>query len=215
MGSFTKTVTERQLAANRANAQKSTGPRSPETKAKVAQNRVRHGLTGAFRLLPTEDPEQYNEFLNQCMLDEKPVGIIEVELVKTMAQHLWMSRRADCLQTGCFNVQPPSPDHPNADCTIAGIHPGLELFMRYQAHHYRVYEKASRELQQRRKERQLSASRFQSQQRAAGQEIRREKQQDHRDETHALTVTAKKIDIAIKETRLEHLRSPHIRKMAA
>ena len=212
---FKKTVSEKQLAANRANAQKSTGPRSPEAKAKVSQNRVRHGLTGAFRLLPTEDVEQYDEFLNQCMIDERPVGIIEVELVKTMAQHLWMSRRADCLQTSCFNVQPPPEGHPTADCSIAGIHPAMELFLRYQMQHYRIYEKASRELQQRRKQRELSASRIESQQRAAAREIRHEKQQNYREERHALTVTAQKLDIGIKEARLRNLRTPQTCQMAA
>ena len=43
---FKKTVSEKQLVANRANAQKSTGPRSPETQAKVSQNRTTHGLCG-------------------------------------------------------------------------------------------------------------------------------------------------------------------------
>ena len=198
---FKKTVSEKQLAANRANAQKSTGPRSVEAKAKVSQNRIRHGLTGAFRLLPTEDVEQYDEFLNQCMIDEKPVGIIEVELVKTMAQHLWMSRRADCLQTSCFNIQPPPEGHPTADCSIAGIHPRLELFMRYQMQHYRIYEKASRELQQRRKERQLSANRIESQKRAAAQEMRREKRENQHDQLYGFKYATAKLRLERELTR--------------
>ncbi len=40
----TKRITEKQRAANRANAQHSTGPRSPEGKAIVSQNAVKHGV---------------------------------------------------------------------------------------------------------------------------------------------------------------------------
>ncbi|MBV9938821.1 MAG: hypothetical protein JO150_09975 [Acidobacteriaceae bacterium] len=39
-------VSERRLAANRANAQWSTGPQTPEGKAKSSLNAVKTGLTG-------------------------------------------------------------------------------------------------------------------------------------------------------------------------
>jgi hypothetical protein len=137
------------------------------------------------------------------MIDEKPVGIIEIELVKTMAQHLWMSRRADCLQTSCFNVQPPPEGHPTADCSIAGIHPAMELFLRYQMQHYRIYEKASRELQQRRKERQLSESRFESQKRAQAAELRHEKHSNQRDKLHYWRAADAQPDAEFANLRLE------------
>ncbi|MBN1506445.1 MAG: hypothetical protein JW955_06345 [Sedimentisphaerales bacterium] len=40
---------EAQIAANRANAQKSTGPRTKTGKAIVPQNAVKHGLFGPHR----------------------------------------------------------------------------------------------------------------------------------------------------------------------
>ncbi|HEY7615839.1 MAG TPA: hypothetical protein VH744_03475, partial [Terriglobales bacterium] len=49
-----------QIAANRANAQLSTGPRTEAGKAAVAQNRATHGLSGAaFFLLPHEDEAEF------------------------------------------------------------------------------------------------------------------------------------------------------------
>ena len=38
-------ATEKQFEANRLNAQKSTGPRTPEGRAAVRLNGVKHGLT--------------------------------------------------------------------------------------------------------------------------------------------------------------------------
>lgn len=47
------TVSERRLAANRANTQLSTGPRTPEGKAKSSLNAVKTGLAGRTVLLST------------------------------------------------------------------------------------------------------------------------------------------------------------------
>ena len=43
-----------QLAANRANAQKSTGPRTPEGKSKSRLNAFRHGITAQVIVMPPE-----------------------------------------------------------------------------------------------------------------------------------------------------------------
>src|SRR5215467_58147 len=52
-------VSESQLAANRRNAQLSTGPKSEEGKSKSSLNAVRTGLTGRTVLLPTDDAAGY------------------------------------------------------------------------------------------------------------------------------------------------------------
>ncbi len=49
------TCSPERLAANRANAQKSTGPRTPEGKAISRRNGLKHGLTGDGVALPNED----------------------------------------------------------------------------------------------------------------------------------------------------------------
>jgi hypothetical protein len=50
-----------QLAANRRNSLKSTGPRSPEGKARCRGNATKHGLTGAGLALPVEDQAQVED----------------------------------------------------------------------------------------------------------------------------------------------------------
>ena len=80
-------ATPKQIAANRRNAQKSTGPKSVETKAKVAQNGTKHGLCAKFRVLnEVEKQENFDAFLKQLMEDEQPVGQAEIELVVKMAE---------------------------------------------------------------------------------------------------------------------------------
>ncbi len=43
------------LLANQQNAQRSTGPRTPEGKARSRRNSLKHGMTGAGIVLPSED----------------------------------------------------------------------------------------------------------------------------------------------------------------
>ena len=45
-------ASERQIAANRANAKKSSGPRSADGKARSRRNALRHGLSIASRAIP-------------------------------------------------------------------------------------------------------------------------------------------------------------------
>ena len=51
--------TEKQAAANKLNAQKSTGPTSPEGKAASRANARKHGMTSEVVVLPTEDVDAF------------------------------------------------------------------------------------------------------------------------------------------------------------
>ena len=66
-----------QLAANRANAQHSHGPISPEGKAKVAQNAVTHGLASRNIFLPGEDPAEWHLLRDQLRESFHAEGAID------------------------------------------------------------------------------------------------------------------------------------------
>jgi hypothetical protein len=55
-------TTDRQLAANRANAQHATGPRTPQGKAVSSRNNTRHGLRSTTPVIPRlESPEAWGQ----------------------------------------------------------------------------------------------------------------------------------------------------------
>ncbi len=93
-------ISDAQLAANRANAQLSSGPVTPEGKAKSSQSALKHGLAGSTVLLPTDDAAEYERLLASCRRAYDPVGEEELTLVQSMVDSRWRIKRAQALQTG-------------------------------------------------------------------------------------------------------------------
>ena len=96
---------QRQLNANRRNAQLSTGPRSPEGRAAVGLNALRHGLTAQTAVLPNESPEEFQELLDAFLAEYQPAGPTETLLVEQMAMASWRLRRMRALETGLFGLR--------------------------------------------------------------------------------------------------------------
>jgi hypothetical protein len=87
---------------NRQNALKSTGPKTPEGKAAVRLNAVRHGLLSREVLLPGEDEGALRE-LNERLRDElQPVGEMESLLVDRIVTAYWRLRRLGRVEAGIF-----------------------------------------------------------------------------------------------------------------
>ncbi len=95
---FKPAISEAKLAANRANAQKSTGPRTDAAKSLTRYNAVRHGLTGQAILLPTEDAARYQAHCDAYHKELKPVGAFEATLVQAIADHDWRLARIPILE---------------------------------------------------------------------------------------------------------------------
>ncbi len=197
-----KKLSNGQLAANRENAKKSTGPTSAAGKEKVSQNRTLHGLTGRFQVLPNEKQERFEELFNQFMLDENPVGSVEIELVRKMAEHTWCARRASCLLEACFLVIAQSPEQLANNEAEMRVRPELERYERYQAHHDRAYARASAELIKRRNERRKDEIGFESQKRAEAQEKRRDAKENRQVEQHKVAFASAQKTLELKEMRL-------------
>ncbi len=95
-------VSAAQLAANRANAQLSTGPRTEAAKAKVSLNAVKTGLTGCTVLLPTDDAALYRTHIAEFENEFQPTGMQERHLVQSLADLRWRLNRIPGLETAVF-----------------------------------------------------------------------------------------------------------------
>ncbi|MGH9625088.1 MAG: hypothetical protein ACRD4G_12215 [Bryobacteraceae bacterium] len=97
-----KTPSPAQLAANRANAQLSTGPRSAAGKEVSRLNAVKTALTGRTVLLPTDDVAAYEHHVREFMKELNPVGIREQCLAQSIADNMWRVLRIPSLDSAIF-----------------------------------------------------------------------------------------------------------------
>ena len=95
-------TSDKKAQANRQNALKSTGPKTPEGKAAVRLNALRHGLLSQEILLPGEDQEALRE-LSEHLRDElQPAGVVENLLVEQIIASYWRLRRLGRVEAGIF-----------------------------------------------------------------------------------------------------------------
>src|SRR5579863_4558059 len=96
-------ITEKQLAANRANAAKSTGPRSPEGKARSARNARSHGFTAStFAVVRLEDLQEIAHLKTDLITVYQPVNSQEMFAIERMALTQQAMLRAARLESGLF-----------------------------------------------------------------------------------------------------------------
>ncbi len=95
-------TSEKKAEANRRNALKSTGPKTPEGKAAVRLNALRHGLLSQEVLLPGEDEEALRELGERLREELQPVGELENLLVDRIIASYWRLRRLGRVEAGIF-----------------------------------------------------------------------------------------------------------------
>src|ERR671912_1238239 len=95
-------TSEKKAEANRRNALKSTGPKTPEGKAAVRLNALRHGLRSEEILLPGEDEEALRELDEYLRGELQPVGELENLLVDRIVAAYWRLRRLGRVEAGIF-----------------------------------------------------------------------------------------------------------------
>jgi hypothetical protein len=159
-------ATEKQFAANRQNAQKSTGPRTPEGRAAVRLNGVKHGLTAETIVLKGESQADFTSMLESFEAEHAPTTPTEEALVVQLTLANWRLRRLYHQEAGFYTSQLKTLASIQKDLNLddagrMGHAAGwsettLGLFNRQESRLERTFYRALHELQRLRKERQAN-----------------------------------------------------------
>jgi hypothetical protein len=112
-------------AVNKANAQKSTGPRTAAGKQRSSLNALRHGLTGHTIVLPTEDQSAYQRHSQAFLGEYQPKEATETQLVQSLIDTSWQLNRASAVETNLFSLGITESEdriranHPEAETALA------------------------------------------------------------------------------------------------
>jgi hypothetical protein len=156
MPNTTRPVSERRLAANRANAARSTGPRTPEGKSRSARNARKHGLTASkFAVVELDEVDSLEQLRAGAIAFYQPVNSHEAFAVERIALAQQAFLRCAQLEAGLFSAAMNEPiatgesDDQNPSlllalgferqCLTSG---GWKLFLRYQTQTERLYRRA-------------------------------------------------------------------------
>ena len=95
-------ATLKQFEANRRTAQKSTGPKTPEGKAAVSMNALRHGLRARTVVLLGENREEFNQLCDDLEVEWHPQSRTEQFYVEQMAVSQWKLTRMEVGEVAIF-----------------------------------------------------------------------------------------------------------------
>ena len=156
---------QKRIEANRRNAQKSTGPRTAEGKAKSATNSTSHGFSslnmnplapGCF--LHTEDENQFRGLLNEYVVTYHPQHPDELDLLTEAVFAKWRQQRIWLAETAQIEIAIAQGESelrkslPRADAKahlangIAKSEAVLKLYLRYDAQLHRHYRNCLKDL---------------------------------------------------------------------
>src|SRR5712691_8751554 len=130
-------TTIKQIESNRRNALKSTGPKTPQGKAAVSMNSLRHGLRARTVVLPGESREEFNQLCDDLEREWQPKSRTAQFYLEQMAVSQWKLTRTEVAEAGIFQ-----------ETTTAKTQlPLLDRLWQAQCRLERSYARAQRELE--------------------------------------------------------------------
>ncbi len=153
-------ATAAQITANQANAQHSTGPRTPEGKARISQNALRHGLTAARLVVRDDEREEFTALHDALLAELDPQGVVETVTFDELLHAAWNLHRFRRIESevSLGTLQ----DFTDPQTTAV-----LDRLTRYQARAQRAYYRALQELRALQTNRALRAFKLEEEDEAA------------------------------------------------
>ena len=106
-----------QINANRANSQKSTGPRTDAGKSASRFNALQHGLDAESLIIPGEDPAAYDALAADYRDEFRPATPSETFHVDAMIRADWQKRRLQPLEAELYKTI--LAENPGASLVVA------------------------------------------------------------------------------------------------
>lgn len=97
-------TTRKQVAANRKNAQKSTGPKTEEGKKISSMNAFQHGMLAGVTSSLIDPDNRFNEIYAALIVEFQPDGVVETTLVRRMAVAMERERRGQDYEHAKFSL---------------------------------------------------------------------------------------------------------------
>jgi hypothetical protein len=132
-------ATAAQITANRANAQLSTGPVTPEGKARVAGNALRHGMTARHLVVREDEREEFAELQSALLEDLAPQAALEVVTFHELLHAAWNLHRFRRIEADLSGAGPEDFLNPEKAAPT-------DRLARYQARAQRAFYRALAEL---------------------------------------------------------------------
>ncbi len=95
-------ATKNQIHANRANAKKSTGPRTEDGKSRSSQNALKTGIDAKSEIIRLENRADHAELTAAFHARFAPATPEELSLVDALIRFEWLSRRYACVDTAVW-----------------------------------------------------------------------------------------------------------------
>jgi hypothetical protein len=93
-------------AASRTNGAKSRGPKTPDGKARSAQNALKHGFRAQkYMVLPQENAAEFKALEAALMEELAPVGALQTVLAQRVVAATWRLARAERLEADLFEEE--------------------------------------------------------------------------------------------------------------
>ncbi len=122
-----KPLSEAQLAANRANSRKSSGPRTPEGLARSSQNSFKHGLFSRNVFIPVGQEDFYDQFVAGIVGSLHPGSPLELQVCHDVANAHWRLSHLTSVEAVMFTLPPEAPAAPRSSSRPAPYDPYAHL----------------------------------------------------------------------------------------